>query len=65
MLFQFGYDINGKELDDIFKRFKEVAEKKKVCVHLWLPVLVVYGRISLSELSCSHELDVFKRVYEK
>ncbi|KAH7679298.1 Geranylgeranylglyceryl phosphate synthase/Heptaprenylglyceryl phosphate synthase protein [Dioscorea alata] len=28
-LLEFGYDINGKELDDIFKRFKEVAEKKK------------------------------------
>ncbi|URE22627.1 2-isopropylmalate synthase [Musa troglodytarum] len=26
---QFGYDIGGKELDDVFKRFKEVAEKKK------------------------------------
>ncbi|URE22625.1 2-isopropylmalate synthase [Musa troglodytarum] len=25
----FGYDIGGKELDDVFKRFKEVAEKKK------------------------------------
>ncbi|XP_078434514.1 2-isopropylmalate synthase A-like [Wolffia australiana] len=28
-LLEFGYDINGKELDDVFKRFKEVAEKKK------------------------------------
>ncbi|KAH7654934.1 2-isopropylmalate synthase protein [Dioscorea alata] len=28
-LLELGYDINGKELDDIFKRFKEVAEKKK------------------------------------
>lgn len=36
MLFQFGYDINGKELDDIFKRFKEVAEKKKVDVSKYL-----------------------------
>ncbi|CAL9108282.1 unnamed protein product [Musa textilis] len=28
-LLEFGYDISGKELDDVFKRFKEVAEKKK------------------------------------
>ncbi|KAG6533449.1 hypothetical protein ZIOFF_007318 [Zingiber officinale] len=28
-LLEFGYDIDGKELDDVFKRFKEVAEKKK------------------------------------
>ncbi|XP_010931990.1 2-isopropylmalate synthase A [Elaeis guineensis] len=28
-LLEFGYDINGKELEDVFKRFKEVAEKKK------------------------------------
>ncbi|URE22624.1 2-isopropylmalate synthase [Musa troglodytarum] len=28
-LLEFGYDIGGKELDDVFKRFKEVAEKKK------------------------------------
>lgn len=26
---EFGYEINGKALDDIFRRFKEVAEKKK------------------------------------
>ncbi|XP_074560428.1 2-isopropylmalate synthase A-like [Curcuma longa] len=28
-LLEFGYEIDGKELDDVFKRFKEVAEKKK------------------------------------
>ncbi|KAJ0976165.1 hypothetical protein J5N97_018130 [Dioscorea zingiberensis] len=28
-LLELGYDIIGKELDDVFKRFKEVAEKKK------------------------------------
>jgi 2-isopropylmalate synthase len=28
-LSQLGYDIDGKELDDVFKRFKAVAEKKK------------------------------------
>jgi 2-isopropylmalate synthase len=26
---QLGYEIDGKELDDVFKRFKSVAEKKK------------------------------------
>lgn len=36
---QFGYDISGKELEDVFRRFKEVAEKKKVnsgIVLVWL-----------------------------
>ncbi|PKA53359.1 2-isopropylmalate synthase B [Apostasia shenzhenica] len=28
-LIELGYDVSGKELDDIFKRFKEIAEKKK------------------------------------
>ncbi|KAM0951073.1 putative 2-isopropylmalate synthase [Dioscorea sansibarensis] len=28
-LLELGYDINGKELDDVFKRVKEVAVKKK------------------------------------
>ncbi|KAK1267100.1 2-isopropylmalate synthase B [Acorus gramineus] len=28
-LLELGYDINGKDLDDVFRRFKEVAEKKK------------------------------------
>ncbi|KAH0461621.1 hypothetical protein IEQ34_009196 [Dendrobium chrysotoxum] len=28
-LTELGYDISGKELDDVFKRFKEIAEKKK------------------------------------
>lgn len=28
-LVELGYDIDGQELDDVFKRFKEVAEKKK------------------------------------
>ena len=27
---QLGYDIDGKELDDLFPRFKSVAENKKV-----------------------------------
>ncbi|KAK8949916.1 2-isopropylmalate synthase A [Platanthera guangdongensis] len=30
-LTELGYDISGKELDDIFKRFKDIAEKKKAC----------------------------------
>ncbi|KAG0463344.1 hypothetical protein HPP92_019413, partial [Vanilla planifolia] len=28
-LTELGYDVSGKELDDVFKRFKEIAEKKK------------------------------------
>lgn len=28
-LFELGYDFDGKELDDVFWRFKDVAEKKK------------------------------------
>ncbi len=28
-LVQLGYELDGKELDDVFKRFKAVAEKKK------------------------------------
>lgn len=30
MPFQLGYDIDGKEFDDLFWSFKSVAEKKKV-----------------------------------
>ncbi|KAM7463350.1 hypothetical protein LguiA_031471 [Lonicera macranthoides] len=32
---ELGYDINGMELDDIFRRFKAVAEKKKCNMVLW------------------------------
>lgn len=30
LLPQLGYDIDSKDLDDLFRRFKAVAEKKKV-----------------------------------
>ena len=32
---QLGYDIDGKELDDLFWRFKAVAERKKVSGNPW------------------------------
>lgn len=28
--FQLGYELDGRELDDVFWRFKAVAERKKV-----------------------------------
>ncbi|XP_047307873.1 2-isopropylmalate synthase A-like [Impatiens glandulifera] len=39
-LSELGYDIDGKELDDLFWRFKDVAEKKKVITDEDLMALV-------------------------
>lgn len=51
---QFGYDISGKELDDVFKRFKEVAEKKKVIELTYFPnfLIVATGTFSCIPFFC-------------
>jgi len=38
---QLGYHVEGKELDDIFWRFKSIAEKKKVTTTASLPLFLV------------------------
>lgn len=39
---QLGYDIEGKELEDLFWRFKSVAEKKKVNYVVEISIVVRY-----------------------
>lgn len=45
MNLQLGYDIDGKELDDLFTRFKAVAGNKKVLMFL-LAVKIYQDRLN-------------------
>lgn len=49
-LVKLGYDIDGKELDDIFRRFKEVAKKKKHILDADIEELVYNEKFQLQAI---------------